>query len=97
MTGLKRDIIHNGVEVSDCNFYFCENVCRLALAFSVEYEGHRKCQENPNCHYKLWKRAELKPTYPFNEAFIKMLQDSNKKLDNCITKVEEAIQELRNG
>lgn len=57
-----KEIIIDGADVSKCGFFHPEydTDCHIALAFSDQYEGCMKCENNPNCYFKQLKRAELK-------------------------------------
>lgn len=60
---MTEEIIIDGVDVSECGFFhpkYKDTDCHIALAFSEEYEGCMKCENNPNCYFKQLKRAEKK-------------------------------------
>lgn len=59
---MAKEIIIDGINVSECGFFHPEydTDCHIALAFSEEYEGCMKCENNPNCNFKKRKRAEQK-------------------------------------
>lgn len=60
---MTEEIIVDGVNVSECGFFhpkYKDTDCHIALAFSEEYEGCMKCENNPNCNSKQRKRAEQK-------------------------------------
>ena len=60
---MTEKIIIDGVNVSECGFFhpkYKDTDCHIALAFSEEYEGCMKCENNPNCYFKQLKRAEQK-------------------------------------
>lgn len=60
---MTEEIIIDGVDVSECGFFhpkYKDTDCHIALAFSEEYEGCMKCENNPNCYFKQLKRTEQK-------------------------------------
>lgn len=60
---MTEEMIIDGVDVSECGFFhpkYKDTDCHIALAFSEEYEGCMKCENNPNCYFKQRKRAEQK-------------------------------------
>ena len=54
--------IIDGVDVSKCGFFHLKEYgntdCHIALAFSEEYDGCIKCEQNPNCYFKELERAK---------------------------------------
>ncbi len=60
---MTEEMIIDGINVSECGFFhpkYKDTDCHIALAFSEEYEGCMKCENNPNCYFKQLKRAEKK-------------------------------------
>lgn len=60
---MTKEIIIDGINVSECGFFhpkYKDTDCHIALAFSDQYEGCMKCENNPNCNFKQRKRAEQK-------------------------------------
>lgn len=60
---MTEEIIIDGINVSECGFFhpkYKDTDCHIALAFSEEYEGCMKCENNPNCYFKQLKQAEQK-------------------------------------
>ena len=55
---MTKETIIDGVNVSECGFFHPEydTDCHIALAFSDQYEGCMKCENNPNCYFKQLKR-----------------------------------------
>ena len=78
---MTEEIIIDGVDVSGCGFFhpkYKDTDCHIALAFSEEYEGCMKCENNPNCYFKQLKRAEQK--------LEKVKANCNETLSECSCK-----------
>ena len=69
-----KQIRINGVDVAGCEYLGLYKECKLKCGSCCPVD----CSDNPNCHYKLYKRKEQEC-----EELKKQLQS-----DNCLTEIK---------
>ena len=101
----EKQIIIDGVDVSGCEYYFDEKCRCMDASIMQDFYSYPQCNNNPNCHYKNWKRKEQKceelnkEIHNLNSTinFIKVTEHSaiNKynKLKQTLTEIKEHFNE----
>ena len=80
-----KEIIIDGVDVSECEFYFDEK-CRCMDAFIMQdFHSCPQCNSNPNCHYKQLKCKEQE----CEKLYIQLKADEeyHKEEENTLRKI----------
>lgn len=75
---IDKQVIIDGVDVSGCEHFNNSG--------NYNCRGCRWCKDNPNCHYKLYKRKEqeceeLKDKIKFMEEYIKTVENTRDELE----------------
>jgi hypothetical protein len=91
----KKEIIIDGIDVSECEYRDWRNFCRCDN--SKENEGEERstgkggCEYNPNCYFKQLARAKDKINYM--EEDIKIVENARNDLERELKRKEQELQE----
>lgn len=86
----KKEIIIDGVDVSECEYRDWRNSCHCDN--SKENEGEERITGNPNCHFKQLKRKE-REIINLKEVARIDIENLNQACFDLKTEIEERIQE----
>jgi hypothetical protein len=93
----KKEIIIDGIDVSECEYRDWRNFCRCDN--SKENEGEERitgkggCEYNPNCYFKQLARAKDKINYM--EEDIKIVENARNDLERELKRKEQECEDLK--
>ena len=96
---MAEEIIIDGINVSECGFFhpkYKDTDCHIALAFSEEYEGCMKCENNPNCYFKQLKHKEQE-CEELRRYHNKCCKENIEKSEQWLEKYNQLSRDFYNG